>query len=82
MKISLLVVVKVSYSIQPFGNPLISWLTDSNVYIWQRESGQLIERLHGHTSLGPDMECVNCVAWDTSSSCTFASGGDDEKIRM
>ena len=51
---------------------------DARVYIWHKENGSLIERLEGHGSSG----CVNVVAWNPADPCMFASGGDDQKVRM
>lgn len=53
-------------------------LQDGKVYIWQRETGQLLESLiacHGPGS-------VNCVAWNPTDPCMFASCSDDHTIRI
>lgn len=49
---------------------------DSFVYVWQRENGNLVEKLPGHS------RTVNCVAWNPKDSHVFASAGDDRLIRM
>ncbi|KAL8815648.1 MAG: hypothetical protein Q9223_005235 [Gallowayella weberi] len=51
---------------------------DARVYIWHKENGTLIETLEGHQSPGS----VNVVAWNPADPCMFASGGDDQKVRM
>jgi len=50
---------------------------NGKVYIWQRETGQLLEALSGH-GLGS----VNCVAWNPRDPCMFASCSDDHTIRI
>ncbi|GJJ12550.1 hypothetical protein Clacol_006793 [Clathrus columnatus] len=50
---------------------------NGKVYIWQRETGQLLEVLPGH---GPGS--VNCVAWNPKDPCMFASCSDDHTIRI
>jgi WD40 repeat protein len=47
------------------------------VYIWQRETGQLLEALPGHGS-----GSVNCVAWNPREPSMFASCSDDHTIRL
>jgi len=58
-------------------------LTDSQVYIWHRENGTLIETLKGHGhALGRETGCVNAVAWNPTNPGMFASAGDDRQVRM
>ena len=55
---------------------VLTILSDGLVYVWQRENGNLVEKLPGHSGT------VNCVAWNPKNSSMFASGGDDRLIRM
>ena len=63
------------YSWLGYGKFVLTSL-DSNVYVWQKDTGQLVETLEGHD--GP----VNCVAWNPVNPYIFASAGDDRTIRM
>ncbi|KAI5854194.1 WD40-repeat-containing domain protein [Tricharina praecox] len=57
-------------------NFVLSGSEDSNIYVWHKQNGQLVEKLAGHTGT------VNCVAWNPSNAQMFASAGDDRTIRM
>ena len=51
-------------------------MVDAMVYVWQRENGNLVETLPGHSG------SINCVAWNPKNPHMFASAGDDRLVRM
>lgn len=54
---------------------VISGSEDSQVYVWARHSGALVDVLPGHSG------AVNAVAWHPTR-CMFASASDDHTVRV
>ncbi|XP_057955684.1 WD repeat-containing protein 26 homolog isoform X2 [Malania oleifera] len=49
---------------------------DSQVYIWHRGSGELIQSLPGHSG------AINCVCWNPTNPHMLASASDDRTVRV
>ncbi|KAL2059876.1 hypothetical protein VTL71DRAFT_10031 [Oculimacula yallundae] len=50
---------------------------DGDIFIWHKETGQLIEHLEGHGKAS-----CNSVSWNPSNPTMFATAGDDHKVRI
>jgi WD repeat-containing protein 26 len=57
-------------------NLILSGSQDSHIYVWNRETCDLIKTLPGHKGT------VNCVKWAPGRVAMFASASDDGNIRI
>jgi hypothetical protein len=57
-------------------NFVLSGSQDNYVYVWNRETTDLIEVLAGHTGF------INCVRWNPTHSAMFATASDDKTVRI
>ncbi|KAG7575398.1 hypothetical protein FFLO_00388 [Filobasidium floriforme] len=55
---------------------VISASEDSRIYVWQKDTGKLLEKLDGHKGV------INAVAWNPVYPDLFASCADDDTIRL
>jgi WD40 repeat protein len=55
---------------------LFSPHSDGIVYLWHRQSHELLEKLKGHQAI------VNDVSWHPSDPSCFASASDDHTVRI
>lgn len=58
----------------PDENFVVSGSEDNLLYVWERESGELLVKLEGHSG------SVNCLHWCPSYDNIFASGSDDKSV--
>jgi WD repeat-containing protein 26 len=56
---------------------VMSGCEDSRIYIWDRDSGRLLDILEGHIA-----GCVNSVSFNNANPDIFASAGDDGTVRI
>lgn len=71
------VVVKASLLASLELSPDVVLVTDGNVYVWDRDTGSLLEVLSGHGE-----GSVNSVTWNPRNERMFASCSDDHTIRI
>ena len=70
-------VVSGSEGKHPYRNNQQADKSDSQVFIWHKENGMLVETLEGHLS-----GCVNAISWNPTNPGMFASAGDDRSVKM
>jgi WD40 repeat protein len=51
-----------------------AFLADSRIYVWQKDTGKLLEKLDGHKGV------INAVAWNPVYPDLFASCADDDTM--
>jgi WD40 repeat protein len=56
---------------------IVSGSEDSRIYIWDRDSGALVDILEGHES-----GCVNSISVNPANPDMFVSTGDDRTCRV
>jgi len=56
---------------------IINIFSDGHIFIWHKDTGNLIEKLDGH-----EKGCCSSISWNPTNPQMFASAGDDTKVRM
>jgi len=54
----------------------LSVLVDSNIHVWHRQTGKLIDVLEGHKN------SVNSVSWNPVNAGMLASASDDRTVKI
>lgn len=55
---------------------VLSGSEESKVYVWHRETGEMLAELEGHAG------CVNSVSWNPVRHHMFASASDDRSVHV